>query len=68
MRNASHVYALDVSVLFSSILGAPAGVGQGEALLTAQRRLMDSADTLHPFYWSRFARIGDGERPLFSGS
>ena len=36
----------------------------GEALRAAQIRLMDDADTSHPFYWSGFAIIGDGARPL----
>lgn len=35
-----------------------------EALRAAQIRLMDDADTSHPFYWSGFAIVGDGARPL----
>ena len=31
-----------------------------------QIRLMDEADTSHPFYWSGFAIIGDGARPLIT--
>jgi CHAT domain-containing protein len=27
---------------------------------------MDNADTSHPFYWSGFAIIGDGARPLIA--
>lgn len=38
----------------------------GEALRAAQIRLMDEADTSHPFYWSGFAIIGDGARPLIA--
>jgi len=37
-------------------------------LRAAQLELMDDPETSHPFYWSGFALIGDGERPLFSGS
>lgn len=35
-----------------------------EALRNAQIKLMDDAETSHPFYWSGFAIIGDGARPL----
>jgi len=27
---------------------------------------MDDAETSHPFYWSGFAIIGDGARPLIA--
>jgi CHAT domain-containing protein len=54
--------------LFASFFRAPAGTSQGDALLAAQRLLMDDPATSHPFYWSGFALIGDGSRPLFSGS
>jgi hypothetical protein len=30
----------------------------------SQRALMDDADTSHPFYWSAFASVGDGQIPL----
>jgi len=30
----------------------------------SQRQLMDEADTSHPFYWSAFAAVGDGEIPV----
>ncbi|MCT2557462.1 CHAT domain-containing protein [Tsuneonella sp. YG55] len=51
--------------LFESFFDAPPSLGIGAALLAAQTRLMDDPDTSHPFYWSGFALIGDGERPLF---
>ncbi|HKT75486.1 MAG TPA: CHAT domain-containing protein [Sphingobium sp.] len=35
-----------------------------QALRAAQIKLMDDADTSHPFYWSGFAIVGDGARPL----
>lgn len=54
--------------LFSGFFESPAGTSLGDALRAAQARLMDDADTSHPFYWSGFALIGDGERPLFTGS
>ena len=30
----------------------------------AQIGLMDDANTSHPYYWSAFAIVGDGERAL----
>jgi len=54
--------------LFSSFFRSPPGTSLGDALRTAQLALMDDPDTSHPFYWAGFALIGDGERPLFSGS
>jgi hypothetical protein len=38
--------------------------GHGHALRTGQRGLMDEAATSHPYYWSGFAVIGDGSRPV----
>ena len=54
--------------LFESFFAAPQSLGTGEALLAAETRLMDDAQTSHPFYWAGFALIGDGERPLFHGN
>ena len=56
------------SRLFASFFESAPGTSVGDALLSAQRRLMDDAQTSHPFYWSGFALIGDGEKPLFTGS
>src|SRR5690606_2255718 len=54
--------------LFSAFFASPPGASQAGALLAAQRQLMDDPETSHPFYWSGFALIGDGERPLFTAS
>jgi CHAT domain-containing protein len=54
--------------LFSAFFASPPGTSVGDALLAAEQKLMDDPQTSHPFYWSGFALIGDGERPLFSGS
>ena len=54
--------------LFEGFFRSPPGTSLGEALFAAQQGLMDDAVTSHPFYWSGFALIGDGERPLFTGS
>jgi len=44
------------------------GQGQdiGKAIAQSQELLMDDKRTSHPFYWSAFALIGDGARPLLS--
>lgn len=49
--------------LFSGFF-SDAGVSVGDALLHAQRGLMDDPATSHPFYWAGFAIVGDGARPL----
>ena len=54
--------------LFESFFAAPQSLGTGEALLAAETKLMDDAETSHPFYWAGFALIGDGEPPLFHGN
>jgi CHAT domain-containing protein len=54
--------------LFESFFESPRGATIGDALLAAQRKLMDDPQTSHPFYWSGFALVGDGERPLFPTS
>jgi CHAT domain-containing protein len=43
-------------------------VSVAEAMRATQIALMDDADTSHPFYWSGFAIVGDGARPLLAGS
>ena len=37
------------------------GRSTGEALRLSQESLMDAPETSHPFYWSAFAIVGDGE-------
>lgn len=50
--------------LIGGLFAAAPNEPVGEALRAAQIRLMDDAETSHPFYWSGFAIIGDGARPL----
>lgn len=50
--------------LIGGLFAATPGEPVAEALRAAQVKLMDDADTSHPFYWSGFAIIGDGARPL----
>ena len=46
--------------LISGLFTAPPGASTASALRSAQRRLMDSPATSHPYYWAGFAIIGDG--------
>ena len=50
--------------LITGLFSAPPGTPTVTALRTSQRQLMDEANTSHPFYWSAFAPIGDGEIPV----
>jgi CHAT domain-containing protein len=50
--------------LFSQIFAAPRGTSIGDALRASEVKLMDDAATSHPYYWSAFALVGDGEQPL----
>jgi CHAT domain-containing protein len=50
--------------LISGLFSAPPGTPTVTALRMSQRQLMDDANTSHPFYWSAFAAVGDGEMPV----
>tara|TARA_R110000782_G_scaffold78293_5_gene156067 strand:- start:56023 stop:59163 length:3141 start_codon:yes stop_codon:yes gene_type:complete len=50
--------------LITGLFTAGADVPVAQALQSAQIKLMDDAETSHPFYWSGFSVIGDGARPL----
>jgi CHAT domain-containing protein len=52
--------------LMSGLFAAAPNEPVAEALRATQVKLMDDADTSHPFYWSGFAVIGDGARPLIA--
>lgn len=52
--------------LMSGLFAAGQDQPVAEALREAQVKLMDDAETSHPFYWSGFAIIGDGARPLIA--
>lgn len=52
--------------LITSMFKAPAGTSITAALRTGQRTLMDELETSHPYYWSGFAVIGDGSRPVLT--
>lgn len=50
--------------LISGLFTAPPGTGMATAMRQAQIGLMDDPNTSHPYYWSAFAIVGDGERAL----
>jgi len=50
--------------LIDGTFRAPAGTSVADALLAAQTRLMNDPITSHPYYWSGFAVVGDGTKPL----
>ncbi|GAY24282.1 hypothetical protein SFOMI_4862 [Sphingobium fuliginis] len=52
--------------LMGGLFAAGADQPVADALRAAQIRLMDDPETSHPFYWSGFAIIGDGARPLIA--
>ena len=50
--------------LIGGMFSAPPGTPTVTALRMSQQKLMDDANTSHPFYWSAFAAVGDGEIPV----
>ena len=50
--------------LITGLFSAPPGTPTVTALRMSQRQLMDDVNTSHPFYWSAFATVGDGEIPV----
>ena len=52
--------------LISGLFKQPTTTSVGDAMANAQVVLMDDANTSHPYYWSGFAIVGDGDRKLLS--
>lgn len=50
--------------LITGLFSAPPGTPTVTALRMSQRQMMDDVNTSHPFYWSPFAVVGDGEIPV----
>lgn len=50
--------------LMTGLFEAAPGTSLGEAMLAAERTLMDDPATSHPYYWSGFAIVGDGTQPV----
>jgi CHAT domain-containing protein len=50
--------------LMTGLFSAPPGTPTVTALRLSQRQLMDDVQTSHPFYWSAFAAVGDGDIPI----
>lgn len=54
--------------LITGLFTAPPGTPMATGMRKAQIGLMDDPNTSHPYYWSAFAIVGDGERPLLPPS
>jgi CHAT domain-containing protein len=50
--------------LITGLFSAAPGTPTVTALRMSERQLMDDLNTSHPFYWSPFATVGDGEIPV----
>jgi CHAT domain-containing protein len=50
--------------LITGLFSTPPGTPTVTALRMSQRQLMDDVNTSHPFYWSAFAAVGDGDIPV----
>jgi CHAT domain-containing protein/tetratricopeptide (TPR) repeat protein len=50
--------------LISGLVQARPGQSVADALSEAQGKLMDDANTSHPFYWAAFIILGDGAKPM----
>ena len=50
--------------LIGGLIDAAPGEAMALSLSRAQETLMDDPQTSHPFYWSAFIILGDGEKPL----
>lgn len=50
--------------LITGLFTAGSDASVAQALRQAQVKLMDDAQTSHPFYWAGFAIVGDGARPV----
>ena len=52
--------------LITGLVDANPGQPVADALATAQRGLMEDANTSHPFYWAAFIILGDGAKPMIT--
>ena len=50
--------------LIGGLFSVPQGSSVAESLWSAQKRLMESVNTSHPYYWAGFVIVGDGEKAL----
>ncbi|HUG46750.1 MAG TPA: CHAT domain-containing protein, partial [Sphingomicrobium sp.] len=50
--------------LITGLFTASPGTATVTSLRLSQHKLMDEADTSHPFYWAAFAVVGDGTAPV----
>jgi CHAT domain-containing protein len=50
--------------LMNGLLNSNGKASSGEAMRQSQIKLMDDADTSHPWYWAGFSIIGDAKKPI----
>ena len=50
--------------LMTGLFQAKPGTPTVTALRLSEQKLMDDVNTSHPFYWSAFAAVGDGDIPV----
>jgi len=50
--------------LITGLFTATPGTATVDAMRMSEQKLMDEKDTSHPFYWSAFAVVGDGQVPV----
>lgn len=50
--------------LISEMFSAGRSGAMGDALRQAQRGMINSIDTSHPYYWGAFMLVGDGAKPM----
>jgi CHAT domain-containing protein len=53
--------------LMTSLFASPA-VSEAQALQKAQAQMQADARTSHPYFWAPFTIVGDGARPIPSGT
>lgn len=52
--------------LIGGMVSAIPGKPLAEALMEAERKLMNDPRTSHPFYWAAFIILGDGAKPMIA--
>ena len=54
--------------LIGGLIAGTPGESVGDALAGAQAKLMDDAQTSHPFYWAAFVVVGDAAKPALAAA
>lgn len=54
--------------LIGGLIAGKPGESVGDALAGAEAKLMDDAQTSHPFYWAAFVVVGDAAKPALAAA